>query len=213
VRWPDAVGPGVEGSTVFPTSAVGPWSSGLLCLKRRIARGAKSRNGDSVVDDEQDRLLTRRRLLAAGAVVVAGVALPATSASAKSLATGAKAPKPLPRYPTTGYRRSRFSPHVGTAVELLPAGGPAVGGTLADVLDVPYIKGLAGDEDTYTLRFRGPAASPLAEGMVGVRHQRFGVIQLYITPAAAGELTRDYLAVINRRVPRNARRAPRRARS
>ena len=161
------------------------------------------------MDEDRDVLITRRRLLATGAVVAASVALPATSAFAKTSSTAAGRAEPLPRYPRTGYRRSRFAPHVGTLVELRPLGGVAVLGTLASIEDVPYVKGLAGDQDAYTLRFRGPAAQPLPGGVVGIRHQHFGAVELYVTPLPAGGPTRDYLAVINRRVPRRARRAVR----
>jgi hypothetical protein len=165
------------------------------------------------VDDDQDNLLTRRRLLATGAVVVAGVALPETNASAKGLFASERQATPLPHYARKGYRRTRFSPHVGTPVKLRPRGGAAVRGTLSGIEDVPYVKGLAGDQDAYSLRFRGPVTPLLPEGIVGIRHKHFGVVELYITPLPSDGYGQDYRAVINRRVPRNARHAPRRARA
>ena len=165
------------------------------------------------MDDDQDVLLTRRRLLATGAVVAVGVALPGSSASAKSYVAGAKKVKPLPRYARTGYRRARFAPHVGAPVKLRPRGGVAVRGTLAGIEDVPYVKGLVGDQDAYTLRLRAPAAQPLPEGMVGIRNNHFGVVELYVTPLPPVGPVQDYLAVINRRIPRSARSAPRRRRA
>ena len=57
------------------------------------------------------------------------------------------------------------------------------------------------------LRFRGPAAQPLPEGIVGVRHKDFGTLQLYISRPPADGPNQDYLASINRRIPRNKRRA------
>ncbi|MEY2441226.1 MAG: hypothetical protein QOJ46_652 [bacterium] len=163
------------------------------------------------MDDEQDTLLSRRRLLAAGAVAAAGVVLPETNASAKGLFARAR-PAKLPRYSRTGYRRARFTPHVGTPVKLRPRGGLAVRGTLASIEDVPYVKGLVGDQDAYSLRFRGPATPVLPEGIAGIRHKHFGVVELYVTPLPSDGVSQDYLAVINRRVPRNARHASRRAR-
>jgi hypothetical protein len=159
------------------------------------------------VDEDQETLLTRRRLLATGAVAVAAITLPEASASAKTYSAGAKTAKPLPRFTRTGYRRSRFQPHVGAPVKLRPRGGAAVRGQLAGIEDVPNVKGLAGDQDAYTLRFRAPAAQPLPEGIVGIRNKQFGVIELYVTAASANGATQDYLAVINRRIPRSARRA------
>lgn len=161
------------------------------------------------MDDDQDGLLTRRRLLATGAVAAASLTLLEADALAKPYRAAVKTTARLPRYATKGWRRSRFAPHVGTPVELRPRGGAAVRGTLVAIEDVPYVKGLAGDQDAYTLRFRGPAAPLLPEGIVGVRHERFGAIELYVTPAPSGGLGQDYLAVINRRVPRSARRARR----
>jgi hypothetical protein len=144
--------------------------------------------------------------------MAAGVVLPETTASAKGLFARAK-PAKLRRYSRTGYRRSRFSPHVGTAVKLRPRGGMAVRGTLAGIEDVPFIKSLAGDQDAYSLRLRGPAAPVLPEGIIGIRHKHFGVVELYVTPGLSDGLSQDYLAVINRRVPRNARHASRAARA
>ena len=130
-----------------------------------------------------------------------------SSASAKTYVASAKKAKPLPRYARTGYRRARFAPHVGAPVKLRPRGAGAVRGTLIAIEDVPYVKSLAGHQDVYTLRFRGPAAPLLPEGIVGIRNKQFGVIELYVTPAPPAGGGQDYFATINRHVPRSARRA------
>ncbi len=161
------------------------------------------------MDEDRETLLTRRRLLATGAVAVAAATLPATSAPAKARAATATKAKPLPRYTRTGYRRSRFAPHVGTPAQLRSRGAAPVSAQLMSVEDVPYVKGLAGDPDVYTLRFRGPAVPLLAEGIVGIGHKHFGTLELYVTPVPTAGGARDYLAVVNRRVPRSARRAAR----
>jgi hypothetical protein len=158
------------------------------------------------VDEDQETLLTRRRLLAAGAVMVASAALP-ESASAKRYTAGLKKAKPLKRYTRKGLRRSRFDPHIGTRVQLRGPGGAVVPGKLAGVEDVPYVKGLAGDQDAYTLRFRGPVTPRLPEGIASIRSTRFGMVALYVTAVPTDGLSQDYLAVVNRRVPRSARRA------
>lgn len=153
------------------------------------------------MDEDGQRLLTRRGLLATGALVAAGVALPAAGASARTTAAAARA-----RELRSGYRRARFAPHVGTAVELRPSGGGAIRATLASIEDVPHVKGLAGDEDAYTLRLRAPAvAAPPAEGIARISHDGFGVVDLYVAPVASAPGAQDYLATINRRVPRWAR--------
>ncbi len=161
------------------------------------------------MDEDQKTLLTRRRLLATSAFVAAGVMVPQTNASAKARAAAARRAEPLARYTRAGYRRARFDPHVGQPVALRPRGGAAVAGTLAAIHDVPYIKGLAGDQDVYTLCFRGPATPLLPEGVVAIDNKHFGVVELYIAPVASAAGAQDYLAVINRRVPRNARRTAR----
>ena len=160
------------------------------------------------MQDGQDRLLTRRRLLETGAVAAAGVTLLGADAFAAESSTvaGAKRLGPAKRFTRKGYRRSRFSPHVGTTVKLRPRGGAAVRVKLAAVEDVAHVKGLAGAQDAYVLRFRGPASPPLAAGIVGVRHKHFGRLQLYISPGGAEGSHRDYIAAINRRIPRGARR-------
>jgi len=161
------------------------------------------------VDDDEVGLLTRRRLLATGAAAVVSGTLLDTTASAKSYAAGAKKAKPLPRYVRTGYRRSRFAPHVGAPVKLRPRGGLATRGTLVAIEDVPYVASLAGHQDVYTLRLRGPAAPLLPEGIIGIRNNHFGVIELYVTTVPSPAGVQDYLATINRHVPRSARRARR----
>jgi hypothetical protein len=79
------------------------------------------------------------------------------------------------------------------------------------VEDVANVNGLAGAQDVYLLRFRGPALPRLEEGIVGVRHPRFGTLELFIVPAPADGPYRDYVAAINRRIPGRERRriAPR----
>jgi hypothetical protein len=163
-----------------------------------------------IVDDAQGRLLSRRRMLQVGALAVASIALPESSAAAarRRLHAGAKTAQPARRAIRKGYRRARFEPHVGTTVKLRPPGGAALRAKLAAVEDVAHVPSLAGTQDAYVLRFRGPAARPLAEGIVGVRHPRFGTLRLYITALPADGANRDYLAVVNRRIPRQARRRP-----
>jgi hypothetical protein len=163
----------------------------------------------TVVDEDQEGLLTRRRLLATGAAAAASVTLLDTNASAKTYMAAAKQAKPAARYARTGYRRKRFAPHVGAPVKLRPRGGAAVRGTLVAIEDVPNVRSLAGDQDAYSLLLRGPAAPLLPEGIIGIRNNHFGVIELYVTPVPSPLGVQDYLATINRRVPRNARRARR----
>jgi hypothetical protein len=160
------------------------------------------------VDEGQDGLLSRRRLLEVGAIGLAGTTLlgaDAFAAAPRGLTAGAKRSGPA-RFTRKGYRRSRFSPHVGTSVKLRPHGGAAVRARLAAVDDVAYVEGLAGAQDAYVLRFTAPASSPLPAGIVGVRHKHFGTLQLYISPAGGDGHSSDYVAAINRRIPRGARR-------
>jgi uncharacterized protein DUF6916 len=175
-----------------------------------ITRASAEERG-TIVDDDQAVLLSRRRLLETGALAVASLTLPSSSALASRRPAGTLATMAAParRFPRKGYRRSRFAPHVGTPVKLRPHGAAAVRVQLVAVEDVPHVKGLAGASDTYVLRFRGPSAQPLAEGIVGVRHPRFGTLQLHIAPVVADGPTRDYLAAINRRIPRHGRDASR----
>ena len=114
------------------------------------SRAPPSNERGTIVDDDHAGLLTRRRLLATGAIAVASVTLPDTTASAspRRAAVSAKA-TPRARFARKGYRRSRFEPHVGTVVKLRPHGGTAVRVQLAAVEDVAYVKGLAGAADAY----------------------------------------------------------------
>lgn len=152
-----------------------------------------------------DRLLSRRRLLETAALAAASVTL--LDANAFGWTQNAGATKAL----RTGYSRSRFSPHVGTALKLRPPTGAVLRARLVGVEDVANVNGLAGAQDAYLLRFRGPALPRLEEGIVGVRHPRFGTLQLFIVPGPADGPHRDYVAAINCRIPRRGRRriAPR----
>ncbi|MDX6676859.1 MAG: hypothetical protein QOE31_911 [Solirubrobacteraceae bacterium] len=167
------------------------------------------------MQDDHAGLLSRRRLLETGAVAAASLTLLDSSAfaSVQRLSATPKTTDPAPlSYTRKGYRRSRFAPHVGTTVKLRPHGAAAVRAQLAAVEDVAHVKGLAGASDAYVLRFRGPSSQPLAEGIVGVRHRDFGTLQLYITPTAPDGPNQDYLAAINRRIPRRERSAAARRR-
>jgi hypothetical protein len=161
------------------------------------------------VDDDQDRLLSRRRLLQTGAIAFAGVTLLDTAAFGAT--RGAPLLTSLPVFATIGYDRSRFSRHVGTAVVVTPAGGAPLRMQLAGVDDVANVSGLAGAKDAYTLRFSGPASPALPAGIVSVRHPGFGTVALYVTPGQADATQRFYVAAINRRIPAGARRAARAA--
>lgn len=151
--------------------------------------------------DDGQYLLTRRGALRCGALGVAAFALldGATVAAAKTT-------RALPRVRplTKGWKRRRFEPHVGTKVKLRPAGAPAVRVRLVAVEDLAgeSVRHLAGSQDAYALRFRGPRSLRVAQGTVGIRHPRFGVIRLFVTPSTTTARTQDYVAIINREIPR-----------
>ncbi|MEA2193436.1 MAG: hypothetical protein QOI73_3557 [Solirubrobacteraceae bacterium] len=128
--------------------------------------------------------------------------LQTSAAAVASLALlDASAPAAATRYQTTGYLRSRFTPHLGTAVDLRTGKGWGVRTTLAGVEDVANIKSLAGAQDAYVLRFRGPKTPPLPDSIVNVVSARFGSVVLFVSRAGSTAKTQDYLAVINRRIP------------
>ncbi len=151
--------------------------------------------------DEAANLLTRRSALRGGALGVAAFVLLDGAATASARTSRALVRSRLLK---RGWRRARFAPHVGTKVKLRPQGGPATRAVLAGVEDLSA--GLAGAQDAYLLRFRGPGSLVLQQGTVGVRHPRFGVVELFVTPGTRTERTQEYLAIVNRRVPASARR-------
>jgi hypothetical protein len=142
------------------------------------------------LDEEgAQQLLTRRRVVCGIAATVGATLLGFGSvASAK------------PGYLTKGFSRARFAPHVGTAVELRPAGGPAVRAKLVAVEDLAgeSVRHLAGSQNAYALRFRVPSSLQIGHGMVGVRHPRFGVVGLFVTRSTSMPHHQDYIAVVNR---------------
>ena len=151
--------------------------------------------------DDTPYLLTRRSTLRCGALGVAAFALldGATVASAK-------ATRALPRVRllTKGWKRRRFEPHVGTKVKFRPAGAPAVRVRLVAVEDLAgaSVEHLAVSQNAYALRFRGPRSLRVTQGTVGIRHPRFGVIRLFVTPSTVTAKTQDYVAIVNRDVPK-----------
>jgi len=149
-------------------------------------------------------------LLESGAIAVATVTLLDTPAFSVTQRLAERTAGPRRRFIRKGYRRARFSPHVGTSVKLRPHGGAAIRMQLAAVEDVANVEGLVGASDAYVLRFRGPSSGPLPAGIVGVRHRHFGTLQLYVTPTRPDGPNQDYLAAINRRIPRRERAAARR---
>jgi hypothetical protein len=150
--------------------------------------------------DEWD-LLTRRGALRCAALGAAAFALldGATIAAAKTTQA-----LPRVRLPKSGWKRRRFEPHVGTKVKFRPQGAAAVRVRFVGVEDLEgaSVEHLAGSQDAYLLRFRGPSSLRVQQGTVGIRHPRFGVIRLFVTPSGATARTRDYVAIINRAVPK-----------
>ena len=157
------------------------------------------RNGD-----DMQHLLTRRSALRCGGLGIAALALldGATVASAKTMDA-----LPRVRLLTKGWKRKRFEPHIGTKVKLRPARSAPVRVRLVAVedLDGASVKHLAGSQNAYLLRFRGPASLRMPQGTVGIRHPRFGVIRLFVTPSTRTARTQDYVAIVNRHVPKRKR--------
>jgi len=152
----------------------------------QASRGADS---GTVAEPEGQQLLTRR-------CVVCGIA---ASVGATLLGFGSVA-SAKPRFPTKGFMRARFAPHVGTAVTLWAAGAPAVRAQLVAVedLDGASVRHLAGSQNAYALRFRVPSSLQIGQGTVGVRHPHFGVVGLFVTRSTSMAHHQDYIAVVNR---------------
>jgi hypothetical protein len=155
--------------------------------------------------DESKHLLTRRSALRCGALGVAAYALLDGVAVAASKTTRVL---PRVRLLKTGWKRRRFAPHVGTSVKFRAPGAPAVRVRLVGVENLAgeSVKHLAGSQDAFVLRFRGPRSLRVAQGTVGVRHPRFGVIRLFVTPSSTTARTQDYVAIVNRVVPPRKRK-------
>ena len=148
--------------------------------------------------EERQHLLTRRRVIASGIAAAVGATLLDFGTAAVA---SAKAPGPARlRYRTKGFKRARFAPHVGTQIKLRPAGAPAIRGQLVAVEDLAgaSVRHLAGSQDAYALRFRAPQAVQLEQSTIGIRHPRFGVVRLFVTPSTSTPQYQDYVAVINR---------------
>ena len=88
--------------------------------------------------------------------------------------------------------RTTFQPHVGSAFR---AG--AIELELVEVSDV----GPAGDGRSFSLLFRGPRESPLAQGTVELEHGVLGGVLLFLVPVGADAAGVQYEAVFNRLPP------------
>ena len=140
------------------------------------------------------QMFTRRRVLIGGMTVAIGLTLPELASAAAAKTSGA------PRARTGGLKRARFEPHAGTTVKLRPAGAPAVPAQLVAVEDLAgeSVRHLAGSQNAYALRFRVASSLQTLQGTVGVRHPRFGVVRLFVTPSTRTSRHQDYIAVVNR---------------
>lgn len=101
-------------------------------------------------------------------------------------------------------RRSRFTPYVGQRVTLTPHRGSRLLGKLVAVEDLPTAS-LAGSEHAYALRFRARTTPGLQREITSVQHPNFGTVKLLMSEGGAVDGGQDYLAVVNRVVPRTAR--------
>jgi hypothetical protein len=133
--------------------------------------------------------ISRRTLLQAGGAAVVG----AVFADFGAIASASTGPVSL--------KRSRFVPYIGQRVHLTPHRGARVVGTLVAVEDVPA-KSLAGSEHAYVLRFRATTTPRMRREITSVQHPKFGSVQLLMTEGGAVGGRQDYLAVVNRVIPR-----------
>jgi len=148
----------------------------------------------AIVDVESPQL-TRRNLLVTGGTTLAGVFLTDLGTAAAARA------RPIRR----GYRRARFAPHVGDRVTLTAPGGPPVRGRLVAVENVPRRK-LAGSQRAYVLRFRVSPKARFSQRITTVRHPRFGKVKLLMVEGRSTRKGQEYVATVNRVVPRRKKR-------
>jgi len=144
--------------------------------------------------EHMQHLVTRRRVLISGTTAAASVVFLGLGSIAS--ATSVK----KPRFQSTGFKRVRFTPHVGSTVELRLVGGRTVRAKLAAVEDLSAtaLRRLAGSQDAYVLRFRAPSSLRIGQATIGVRHPIFGSERLFVTPSTRTRQYQDYVAVVNR---------------
>ena len=97
-------------------------------------------------------------------------------------------------------RRAALVAAAGTRVKLRPPGRAAVRGRLVAVEDLAgeSVRHLAGSQHACALRLRAPRGLRLGQEIVGIRHRRFGVVRLFVTPSATTARHQGFVAIVNR---------------
>jgi hypothetical protein len=141
---------------------------------------------------------SRRKLLQTGAFAGVAALVPLGRTEARPARSGAPADSAAQQYfwPT----RSAFSAHLGSTF-VTGARVRPVRLQLAEVTDLPSaaLTGSAGYEETFAVRFHGPAGLPLSQGTHALQHPAFGTLSIFIVPIGPPARIRVYEAIFNQR--------------
>ena len=144
---------------------------------------------------------TRRKLLKAG--VAAGVAAVVPYPEGQ-----AREPRPAERRRARQATlepwplRSSFAGLVGSTFYAREGSLKRLRLLLSEVDDLPSAKaiGSSGYEESFALRFQGPAGLPLRQGTYHLRHESLGDLEIFLVPVGRPAKTRTYEAIFYRQV-------------
>jgi hypothetical protein len=144
----------------------------------------------SLYEQDAPRAVTRRQLLAWGAVAGAAAALRGLVAAPVSVAR------------ESWLRRATYTGRVGESFHAVRGSGKTVALRLVAVEDLagstPSGESLAGRDDAFLLELLGPRTPELTQGIVELRHRALGRTELFIVPQAPGGSRNAYAVVVNR---------------
>lgn len=153
------------------------------------AGGEAAPSGAASLFDQPERgSLTRRRLLELSALA-AVAQLPLFNVAYRAVGANSTA---------STFKRSTYGPLLGQRFTLSGSGGPSIGTRLVEIRNLNLSAGppRAGEE-AFALRFHGPRAPRLDQGMYVLRHPRFTSTALLVTPSGTGRRGQDYEVVVN----------------
>jgi hypothetical protein len=138
--------------------------------------------------------VSRRNLLRTGALVGAAALVPRTVSAAVGKAAPSRAPLAA-SWPL----RSTFAAQIGSTFVVNGRSLKPVRLMLAEVGDVPSARtaGTVGYEETFAVRFDGPAGLRLRQGTYELRHAALGTLQIFIVPVGSPAKVQAYEAIFN----------------
>lgn len=143
---------------------------------------------------------SRRKLLKAGAAASLVALVPFPEGQARELRASAAVRKASRAAADPWPLRSTFAGLVGSTFYARAVSPKRLRLLLSEVDDLPSAKtaGTVGFEESFAVRFRGPAGLPLRQGTYTLRHESLGELAVFLVPVDRPAKTLAYEAIFNR---------------